>query len=245
MKTRGLSALFALSVALAVAAPASARIAPYVRLDYGGGQLRMSDCNKLIHDNQVVFESNGFDPDFKRVGTAYGAGGAAGLWLFSGLRVGATYSRLESVTHNRLHEPGAVFFADDMHFRMTEIGAEVALRFSKLHGFLIGGNVAQGKGEMVEGFTIEDYWASSAYYQDGTANKTRTTYGGFIGFDQTNPNGVAGFIRAGYQYRDMGRMDSKLDISDGSTSWKDTGRTVWLDYSGLYVKVGVGFDAGH
>jgi hypothetical protein len=139
--------------------------------------------------------------------------------------------------------PGYVFYADDLEFRMTEIGAEAAVRITRLGGLTFGGSVARGEAEMIEGFTVEDGF--SQYYQDANAQSTKATYGAFIGFDQTNPAGLAGFVRAGFQYRDMGPMPSQLTISDGTNTTQSTGTSIPLDYSGVYFKVGIGFDLMH
>ncbi len=243
MKTHGLPVLAGLLLSCLIAAPAAARVSPYVRLDYGGSQLRMSDANRLIHDNEGLLASAGFPASFHTIGTAYGPSGSAGLWLLPGLRVGATGSYVRAVRVNHLHVPGQLFWADDQDFRMTEFGAEAAVRFVRLAGLTIGANVAQGRAELVEGFSVEDL--SGQYYQDGKSHRTKTTYGAFIGLDQTNGLGLVGYVRAGFQYRDMGHMPADLTVSDGTSSVQTTGKTVWLDYSGIYLKVGIGYDLVH
>ena len=242
MKSRGRLSLVGLALSCVVAAPAVAGIAPYVRVDFGGSQFRMTDGNSRIRETETAFKTAGYTVDFHEVGTGYGSGAAAGLWLLPGFRVGATYSLLKSSLENYVHVPGDVFFADELQFRMSEIGAEAAVRIRSLAGLTLGANVARGRAELVEAYTVEDYYASSFYYQDGTGNRTVTTYGGYVGLDQTNPAGVVGFIRAGFQYRDVGRMPFHMVVSDGVTSSPVDGETIWLDYSGFYVKAGVGFD---
>jgi hypothetical protein len=123
---------------------------------------------------------------------------------------------------------------------MREIGAEAALRFTRFHGLLVGANIATGRAQMVEGLSDEEF--AGQLYIDNNAEKTKTTFGGFIGLEQTNPAGFAGFVRAGFQYRDMGRMPNHSVVSDGVTSVASDGNTIWLDYSGFYLKVGMGFD---
>ncbi len=76
-------------------------------------------------------------------------------------------------------------------------------------------------------------------------NSCSTTYGGYLGFERTNGRGVAGYIRAGYQVREVGRLPSKLTQSDGYTTVEATGNTIDLDYSGFYFKVGIGYDLAH
>ena len=144
---------------------------------------------------------------------------------------------------NHLHVPGQLFYADDLDFRMTEVGGEAAVRFTRLLGFTLGANVAKGRSQLIEGYSAED--ASGQLYQDATANGSKTTYGAFLGFDQTNPSGIAGFIRAGFQYRNMGSLPSQLVISDGTTTTQATGNTIPLDYGGFYLKLGIGYDLGH
>ncbi len=240
MKTRDLLVLTSLLMVCALAAPAVAGIAPYVRLDYGGNGLRMTDQNISIRETEAALVEAGYPAAFQTVGLGYGPTASVGLWILPGFRVGATYSYLRAVRNLVLHVPDEIFYADDLDFRMTEIGAEAAVRFSRLQGLTVGVNVAQGRGELIEGYALED--AFGAFYMDVTAHRTRMTGGAFVGIDQTNLAGVAGFIRAGFQYRDMGRMPGEATLSDGTTTVQTTGRTTWLDYSGFYVRVGVGYD---
>lgn len=222
--------------------PAAAGIAPYLRADYGFGQLRMTEANRLLSDAEKSFRASGYPADLHSVAPGVGPSATAGLWLTRWLRVGAMYASQKSNNINHVHVPGAVFYAEDLDFRMEEIGAEAALRFEHLAGLTLGGHVASAHARMIEGFTVQD--ASGDYFQDAIAERTRTTYGMYLGIDQTNSNGVAGYFRMGYQFRDMGSMPSQLTISDGINTIQATGNTVDLDYSGWYLKLGVGFDVG-
>ena len=243
MRFRGRLALATTLLTCAAAVPAGAGIAPYVRLDYGGNQLQMREGNKLIEQAEASFKAQGLSATFRKIGAGMGPSGSVGLWLFPGFRVGATYSYLRSVRTNHLHVPGQLFYADDLDFRMTEVGGEAAVRFTRLLGFTLGADVAKGRAELIEGYSAEDF--SGQLYLDATAHGTKTTYGAYVGFDQTNPSGVAGFIRAGFRYRDMGSLPSQLTISDGTNTTQATGKTVPLDYGGFYVKLGIGYDLGH
>lgn len=240
MKNLCLSALACLVLISAMANPGATAISPYVRFDFGGNQLKMAEGNRLIEESEAQFKADGLPADFQTVGPGYGPSGAVGLWVLPGLRLGATYSHLRSVRHNLLHVPGQVFFAQDLDFQMREIGAEAAVRISRLAGLTVGANLAKGRAEMIEGFSIED--GGGAFYQDAIASGTKTTYGAFIGLDQTNETGLAGYVQVGYQFRDMGSMPSQLHLSDGTNTADLTGNTIPLDYSGLYVKAGIGFD---
>jgi hypothetical protein len=240
MRSRGLSAVAGLLLTCAIASPVAAGVVPYLRLDYGASQLRMSEGNKLINDSEAMFKAAGYPADFQEVGPGRGPGAAVGLWVFPAFRVGATYSYLRSVRNNRLHVPGQVFYAEDLDFRMTEIGAEAAVRIVPLAGFTVGANIAQGRAQMIEGYSYED--ASGQLYEDATARSTKTTYGAFVGIDQTNPAGLAGYIRVGFQYRNVGSMPSQVTMSDGTNTVQTTGTTIPLDYSGYYVRVGIGYD---
>ncbi len=243
MRFRGQLALASALLACVIAMPAEAGIVPYVRLDYGSNQLQMHEGNNLIEQAEASFKAQGLPAEFRKVGAGLGPSGSVGLWLFPGFRIGATYSYLRSVRTNHLHVPGQLFYADDLDFRMTEVGGEAAVRFTRLLGFTLGANVAKGRSQLIEGYSAED--ASGQLYQDATANGSKTTYGAFLGFDQTNPSGVAGFIRAGFQYRNMGSLPSQLVISDGTTTTQATGNTIPLDYGGFYLKLGIGYDLGH
>ncbi len=226
-----------------VASVASARIGPYARVSFGGDQLRMGAGNALLRDVKTSFEAQGLSADFHNIHAASGPSASAGLWLLPGFRVGATYAAGHSYTENRLHVPGNLFYAEDLDFRMEEVGAEAAITVNRWKGFTLGGHVAQSRAKMIEGHTEQDFTGSVAdLFQDATAEKTKITYGAYMGVEQHNENGIVGFLRAGYQFRDMGSMPSKLLISDGFSSVSATSTTIDLDFSGYYMRLGVGVD---
>jgi hypothetical protein len=219
------------------APPAAAGAAPYVRLDYGASQLRMTDVNNGIRDAQAALQADGYPAEFKTMGSGYGPSASVGAWIRPGFRLGATYSHLRAVRENRLDVPGEISYADDLDFQMDELGAEAAMRFEWLAGLTVGANVAQGRAESIESYSRADAGGSESWVE--TARRTKTTFGAFVGMDQTNAAGVAGFIRVGFQYRDMGRMPGQRVSPDGTQTPVET---TWLDYSGVYVTAGFGFD---
>jgi hypothetical protein len=241
MKSRNLLVLASFLMACAFAAPVAAGVTPYVRLDWGGTGLKMTDENNLIRETEASLQAAGYPAAFKTIGTGYGPSAALGLWIVPGVRIGATYSYLKAIRHNNYSNYSNYSYADDLDFRMNEIGVEAAVRSVKLAGLTVGANVARGRAELIER-RVRVVEHELSQYSDATANRTETTYGGFVGFDRTSLRGVAGFIRAGYQYRDIGRVPSHLTTFDGTSIVHSTGRTGWLDYSGFYVKFGVGYD---
>ena len=240
-----LRALFACLLLAAVATPAAAGLSPYVRADFGGHQLRMTDANQFVTNLRHDFETAGFTPDLHKVGVGNGPGISAGVWLLPAFRVGATYSYDLTQVNNYVHEPGVLWYADEAQFRMTEVGGEAALRVQKWAGLTLGARVAKGTARLSEGYAWENYVGGSVLYSDGVGTKTLTTYGGWVGLDQTNLAGVAGYVRLGWQYRDVGRITSSVRYDDGVSTWEDEAQSVWLDYSGFYFKVGVGYDLLH
>ena len=248
MKIRGLSVLASILMTCGLATPAAAGVSPYVRLDYGGSQFRMTDLNHGIQDDNATFQDAGFPAAFEKTGSGYGPGASVGVWIAPGLRLGATYSYLRAVRSNRFDTANPVDFAysDELDLRMSEIGVEAAVRFRRLWGLTLGASVAQGRGEITEKLTVTQTVDVPDYYHfDGKAHRTKTTCGAFVGLDQTNDAGVAGYIQAGFQYRDFGHMAGEMTETDGVDVVRSTGRTGWLDYSGFYVKVGVGYDFVH
>jgi hypothetical protein len=244
MKNRDLSMLASILMTCALAAPVLAGVGPYVRLDYGGNELRMTGQNSVIRESEALHRAAGYPAAFQAIGTGYGPGVSVGMWMLPGFRVGATYSYLRAVRINRLGVADEISYSDKLDIRMNEVGAEAAVRIKRLAGLTLGASVAQGWAEMIEDLNVED--PHGLFYLDATSRRTQMTYGGFVGIDQTNAAGVAGFIRAGFQYRDMGHMPTDLTFSDGTTSVQETDRRMAeLDYSGFYVKVGVGYDLVH
>ena len=239
MKSLAAFALVVLSSLLALK-PAAAGVSPYFRVAFSENQLKMSEVNAGIMRSQEAIRAAGYPADFQKIGYAMGPDASAGLWLFSWFRVGATYSYQRSYRENRVHVPGQLFYDDQLGLRMTEVGGEAAIRISRLAGLSVGGEVAQAHAKLIEGYTVEQ--PGYQYYADGTAERTKTTYGAFVGIDQTNSSGYSGFIRAGYRFRDIGSMPSKGTVSDGTNSASFTGNTFGMDYSGFYVTLGMGFD---
>jgi len=223
MKIHGLLVLASFLMTCVLVTPAAAGVAPYVRLDYGGNQLRMTDRNIAIRKEEASLKKAGYPATFQEIGFGYGPSASVGLWILPGFRLGAAYSYLRAVRNNRLDVPGEISYADDLDFRMNEVGVEAAVRFKRLAGLTVGVDVAGGWAKSIENYSRED--ADGLNSWDEKAYRTKPTCGAFVGIDQTNPAGVAGFIRAGFQYRDMGRMPVQ-----------------WTDYSGFYVRAGLGYD---
>ena len=237
MKIRGRLVLASFLMTCVLVTPAAAGGAPYIRLDYGGNQLRMTDHNIRIRNAEVAFKAEGYPAELATIGSSYGPGVSVGLWILPGFRFGATYSYLRAVRNNCFDVPGEISYADDLDFRKNEVGAEAAVRFKRLAGLTVGVNVAQGRAEMTERYSRED--ADGLDSWDVIAHRTKPSFGAFVGIDQTNAAGVAGFIRAGFQYCDMGQMPSQKTLPDGTQT---TGTTIWTDYSGFYVRAGFGYD---
>ena len=189
--------------------------------------------------DEQTLQRAGYPVRFQKVGSAYGSGAAAGLWLLPCVRVRATYPYQKAARENRLDLVGGRLCRDHLEFRIRETGAEAAVRFPNLHGFIIGANAAQGRAEADED-PFQD--AGSPLWLAGTAEQTKSAYGGYVGFDQSGASGVVGHIVAGLRYSDMGHMPSTSTLSDGDNCATQQGKTVWMDYSGLYLKVGIGYD---
>lgn len=238
------SALFA---ALAVAAlvtsftPADAGVRPYVRVGWGANQLRLTDLDLSIESSQSALRTAGFPADFKGVGNGYGPQFAAGLRLVPALRVGATYSFLRATRENAF-ETAHVAYQDIIVARSREVGAEVELRLGLLRGVGIGGEVAQSRTQYDEYYGVEDI--DGPYQAKGMGSRTLTTYGGYLSYEQSNPRGVAGFVRVGFRHRPVGRITLNGITSDGVNSAPYSAQSVWMDYSGLYLMMGTGFDFG-
>ena len=239
MSLRGRSALLALLLACAAALPAFARPAPYVRVDIGANMLDLPSIAQQVRDEEAQFYGSGLLVDFDDPGAAIGLSGSAGLWLFPGFRVGATWSDARSKLDNRVGLDGFTY-ADEFRFHMKDVGAEAAIRIRRLGGLTLGGSVAETKADMSEHYTLLNVHGS--YYEAETVERTGRTYGGFVGLDQTNASGLAGYVRVGFQRRDLGSLPTRLTVTENGTTTVTEGAPFSLDYTGYYVKAGVGFD---
>lgn len=231
------AALIALAAPAAAAAPR-----PYVRVGWTAGPLRMTDFNSATQDGAPFHAVAGLTSSFADVGMATGPTASAGLWLTPSVRLGATYSLQQAAREHDMHVPGDVFFDDHLEFDITEFGGEVAVRFERLAGLTVGATVAAGRARFARDFAGRDLAAPSELYLDTSARKSRPTYGLFVGLDQTNSRGLAGWITAGVKLRDMGRMTVTGTSSDGSTRTAAGGVTPWMDYTGFFLAAGTGFD---
>lgn len=236
------------SIALAVAvvvscvftSPATAGLSPYLCVDWGASQLRMSETNADIAEAREVFERAAVPATYDDIGVAWGPGVSAGLRLFPALRIGATWASGRSVRHNGAYQPGAFLYLDDYEFRTTEIGGEAALRIASLRGFAVGGHVGRTRAEVKETHVADD--AHGYYEEHQTGDRTTTTWGAWLGFDQTNEYGLVGFVRVGWQARDVGAVPTRVRTFDGFGETVTDGTSMPLDFSGVYVKVGTGFE---
>jgi len=190
--------------------------------------------------DQDALRSAGYPVNLQKIRIAAGPEASVGIWLLPGFRVGGTYSYERSTRDNQVHVPGQLFYDNVFKFEMTQVGGEAAFRIVRLAGLSVGGQVVRSHAKGTQGFSLEQ--PGSQFYYDATVERTLTTYAAFVSLDQTNDAGVAGYIRAGYRFRDMGHLPSQGTVSDGTTTSPVNGTSVDIDYSGFYVTVGVGFD---
>ena len=227
-----------------VAIPTAAAIRPYVRAAFSADQLRVDNINDNIAANeQALRAGSGYPIELERVGRALGPDLSAGFWLTSWMRLGATYASQKESVRNDLwidHQTTGYHYVDDLDFRTEEVGGEVLLRVKRLAGLCLGGQAASSRGSFSQSFHESDFW--SEYHLHGTAERTRVTWAAFIGIDQTNEQGVAGFLRAGYRFRNFGAMPARVTEWDASTSSTYETTTVPLDYSGFFASLGIGYD---
>jgi len=240
MPHRLVSALVGLLFTIGLAAPAAAGMTPYVRLDYGGSELRTSAIDDNIASMEQASSLNGDLYSFQSVGSGYGPSVALGAWLTPRLRVGATFAYHHAVRENWATHDSSYAFDDQLDFREHEIGAEAAMRFTELHGFMFGVNVAQGHADYAESTTLIN--GGALQLTDGKASGNKITYGAFVGIDQAAASGAVGYIRFGYQFRDFGQLPAIVTTGDGFTSTAASATTTRMDLGGFYLRVGMGFD---
>lgn len=241
------TALVILAIAvgtLGVVSPTRAALRPYIRGAFGGNKLHVQNVDdNIAADEQALRESSGYPVELERVGRAWGPDLSAGLWLASWVRVGATYSNQKASPENDLwinHQTTGYHYVDELDFRSEEWGGEIVLRAERLAGLCVGGQVASGRARFSERFNESDFW--SEYHLEGAGECTKITWAAFVGLDQTNDQGIAGFLRAGYRFRNYGAMAARVTEWDATTSVTYDTTTIPLDYSGFYLSLGVGYD---
>jgi hypothetical protein len=241
------SALVSLALVAAIlgaATPATAGVRPYIRAAFVGNQLSVDNLNDNIAAQEQAFrDATGYPVELKRVGVALGPDLAAGFWLARWLRVGGTYTSQQASAKDDFginHQTTGYHYVSDLELRIEEVGGEVMVRFERLAGLSFGGQAASGRASISHNLDESDFW--SEYHFRGTAEHTRITWAAFVGIDQTNERGIAGFARAGYRFRNYGPMPSRVTEWDATTSGSYESTTIPLDYSGFFLSLGVGYD---
>jgi hypothetical protein len=243
MKTTPLILPLVVATLVVVATPSMAGIRPYVRGSFGGTRLQMDNLNENIAAEEQAFRDSGYPVELQRVGSAFGPDLSAGLWLARWLRVGATYVSQKESSEDDFwldHQTTGYHYVGDLDLHIEEVGGEVMVRWERFAGLSFGGQAASGRARIDESRDESDFW--SEYHLRGTGERTRLTWSAFIGLDQTNNKGIAGYVRAGYRFRNYGPMPARVTESDATTSVTYDTATIPLDYSGVFVSLGVGYD---
>ena len=221
------------------ASSAHAYLNPYVRLGFGGNQMKMSDMNDYIAADVGWATLGGVPVSAHVVGPGFGPDVSAGLWLVPFLRAGAIFSvERARVTHE--YSQTGFLYQDDYAFHMREVGLEAALRIPALGGVTFGGGAAQGFAEVNQTFVLNNIHGN--YSQAFYSHHDCRTYKAFVGFDQTTSNGIAGYLQVGYQWRTVGDMPGSYLIDDNGTISTVPGQLAPADYSGWSVRLGCGYD---
>jgi hypothetical protein len=244
VRTTPLLATLVVAALVAATSPTEAGIRPYVRAAFIGNQLQVDNLNENIAaDEQAFRDATGYPVELQRVGAAFGPDVSAGVWLARWLRVGATYVAQKESAEDDFwinHETTGYHYVDDLDLQIVEVGGEVMVRWERLMGLSFGGQAASGRARISESLDESDFW--SEYHLRGSGERTRLTWATFVGFDQTNVKGIAGYVRAGYRFRDYGAMPARVTEWDASTTVTYETETIPLDYSGFFVSLGVGYD---
>jgi hypothetical protein len=231
--------LLILLAALA-ATPATAGLRPYVRVGVGISQLQMATLNEVMLADQDAIRAAGGQADFDRIKAALGPEASAGLWLHPAFRLGGTFAWQRSRTENRVEDPGTFTYKDQYTIDITEVGGEAAVRIARFSGLTFGGQLALTWVEVSNQYTVEN--PTGSLHAGTFADQTDPTWGLYMGLDQTNERGMAGFIRVGYRFRDLGPIPGHQTVNDGSSVTTRPVTTLPLDFSGWYASVGFGFD---
>jgi len=234
--------VLALSSFLAAASPAHAEFVPYLRATFGVSQLAMTSLNAAMLAQESAIRANGGQARFDDVGMVFGPELSGGVWLLPTLRVGTTFSwQHRNMDH---WSDGSLTYVDQYRFATRDAGAELAFRLPRYSGFTIGGQIALTQGEVTNDYVITN--ASGSLHVTTRVQDAQTTWGLFIGLDQTDAHQrTGGYVRLGYRFRDFGSVPGTQSVSDGSGTVSTPVRSVPLDFSGWYASLGIAFDAPH
>lgn len=211
----------------------------------------LDDLNDVIRDDERTFRNAGIPADFETFDAAPQIGIGITHGVESTVALGAEFTHQWSSVENRYFDAGESY-SDEIDLRMTEISGVIEVRIRESPGLSFGGSMGAGFGDLEEDVRFRDFQDPSNNVDAlGEFDGSGLVVGGFVNYRIVAGRTAHILVRGGYSYRNLGEFDG------ASTTWQNGspqtlfgpatdsfGRPIDFDFSGFYLRIGVGFGLG-
>jgi hypothetical protein len=194
-----------------------------------------------------------------KLGGTWLYGVETGVMVTPTLSLGLSWERNASSSYQEFFTGdiflGTVGFANhSLETSITDVTANATLWVPRGRGFFVGAEAGAGIGQLTEALSYSDRSAQQFRYH-GDWDRTGLVGGAYAGFRHAASSGLLVLVKAGYKFRDMGRMDGQRVIT-ASTFASDppgvdpgpikdsSGQELRSNFSCLYFGLGLGFFLG-
>jgi opacity protein-like surface antigen len=219
-------AFLMLVAALAFPACATARVKPWLGTDGSWATYSMTDVNRLIRDFNKVVADVGLLTTMDQIKYGLGFGAALGIDLPGGVALGLGYERLTA--SSGLSPLGSNEYPADALRAFAEYKLPVR-GLTGLHLGAAGGTVSEA-GRME--FTMP--WITENVRLSGKGPLVEVYVGSAVW--ATPQFGLSGSL--GYRYAKVGKVKGKLG-HETATLYNDNGSKFTIDYSGMFMRLGL------
>jgi hypothetical protein len=230
----------------------------YIRSSGGIGYWSMEDLKNALDHDKAILQEEGIDTDYEDLGAVFGFGVEAGARVFSFISVGLSFEYEKNTLENSAG--GMVYFddgmggtiwvsydvVDDYELSIWEVQANVTFWMPPAPGLYIGASGGLGSGSINEDLflSLESAIDSESISENGDYEGSGFVGSIFAGYQYEFTSAPLVYLEAGYRLRNLGSFDGSF-----SDDFKPKGELTNLDrkpvgdinYSGFYVRAGVGF----
>jgi len=236
------------------AQPETARKQFYVRGSVGYSTQSLGDLNDDIEQDELVFRTAGLPVTFEPFG------GALDLAVEMGMRIVPTSRGIPSISlgvgvsyeTNDVHHAYSDLsgsFSDKTDLAILDVTGNLTFWFPSVRWLFAGFEAGKGFGSATEELQFRDF-ADPTNDLDVAGNFDGSGFvvGVFSGLQYEASGGALLFLKVGYHYRNLGHFDGTITSpqlgSSSGTAVNNAGRPLEFDFSGIYVKVGIGLAFG-
>ena len=220
----------------------------HLRFFLGYTTQSLTELNAAIEDDERIFHSFGIPVSWDTFGGALEYGAELDLMVSEVTSLGASVG-VQGSDVNNLYSDWSGSVSDKMHLKVIDVSGTLTFWLPSSPGMHIGisGGVAFGSADSRTRLTIYDDPGSS-FDLDAEFSGKGLSLGVFGGYQARL--GATGLVslKAGYRHRKLGEFDGRVcSVGDGcadDSASNNSGQPLDFDFSGFYLRAGVGFAFG-